>query len=78
MGGGRKALHIQDKQFFILFYFKSYPPLMWQGCYSICTVHKRMNGCTDSTSSRGSMGQKMVLPERKIDSIEAFLERFQR
>jgi len=25
-GGGRKRLrHIQDKQFFILFYFKSYP-----------------------------------------------------
>ena len=79
IGGGRKARlrHIQDKQFFILFYFKCYPTFDVAGL--LFDLHRsqahewmhRLQQVLEAT-----LGQKMVLPERKIDSIETFLERF--
>lgn len=36
-----------------------------------------MNGCTDSNrSSKGLLGYEMALPERKLRSLEAFIEMF--
>lgn len=79
IGGGRKARlrHIQDKQFFILFYFKCYPTFDVAGL--LFDMHRsqahewmhRLQQVLEAT-----LGQKLVLPERKIDSIETFLERF--
>lgn len=79
VGGGRKArLHrTQDKLFFILFYFKCYPTFDVAGL--LFDIHRsqayewmhRLQKVLEA-----ALGQKMVLPERKLDSIEAFLEHF--
>ena len=78
-GGGRKARleSTQAKVFFILFYFKCYPTFdvlsiifdLERG-RSNRWVH-RLQGILETT-----LGRRMVLPERKITSIERFLERF--
>lgn len=78
-GGGRKARlsSIEFKLFFILFYFKCYPTfdvLSWlfdlERGRANRWVH-RLQGILES-----ALGKKMVLPERKLESIEQFLERF--
>ena len=79
VGGGRKAglLGNQEKLFFILFYFKCYPTFDLTGI--IFDIHRfqahewmhRLQPLLEE-----ALGKKMVLPERKLDSIEAFLERF--
>lgn len=79
VGGGRKArlLSTQEKLFFILFYFKCYPTFDLAGV--IFEMHRsqahewmhRLQPILEQT-----LGEKLVLPERKLDSIEAFLERF--
>lgn len=79
IGGGRKArlLSTPEKLFFILFYFKCYPTFDLAGI--IFDLHRsqahewmhRLQPILEQT-----LGGKLVLPERKLDSIEAFLERF--
>ncbi len=78
-GGGRKARlsSMEFKLFFILFYFKCYPTfdvLSWlfdmERGRANRWVH-RLQGILET-----ALGQKMVLPERKLESIEQFLERF--
>lgn len=79
VGGGRKARlrGNQEKLFFILFYFKCYPTFDLAGI--IFDLHRsqahewmhRLQPILEQT-----LGKQMVLPERKLDSIEAFLERF--
>lgn len=78
-GGGRKARlgSIEAKLFFILFYFKCYPTFDVLGLLfdlergrSHRWVH-RLQGILET-----ALGKKMVLPERKIESIEQFLGRF--
>lgn len=78
-GGGRKARlqNMEAKLFFILFYFKAYPTFDILGLLfelergrSNRWVH-RLQGILET-----ALGKKMVLPERKIERIEQFLERF--
>ena len=78
-GGGRKARlqSMEAKLFFILFYFKGYPTFDVLGLLfdlergrSNRWVH-RLQGILET-----ALDKKMVLPERKIESIEQFLERF--
>lgn len=78
-GGGRKARlqSIEAKLFFILFYFKCYPTFDVLGLLfelergrSNRWVH-RLQGILET-----ALGQKIVLPERKIESIEQFLQCF--
>lgn len=79
VGGGRKARLVgtQEKLFFMLFYFKCYPTFDLAGF--IFDMHRsqahewmhRLQPMLEKT-----LGKKMVLPERKLDSIETFLERF--
>ena len=78
-GGGRKARleSIESKLFFILFYFKCYPTFDVLGFLfdlergrSNRWMH-RLQGVLET-----ALGKKMMLPERKIESIEQFLERF--
>jgi len=78
-GGGRKARlrSIESKVFFILFYFKCYPTfdvLSWlfdlERGRANRWVH-RLQGILET-----ALGKKMVLPERKLESVEQFVERF--
>ena len=78
-GGGRKARleSIESKLFFILFYFKCYPTFDVLGFLfdlergrSNRWMH-RLQGVLET-----ALGKKMMLPERKIESIEQFLDRF--
>lgn len=79
IGGGRKArlLSTQEKLFFILFYFKCYPTFDLAGI--IFDLHRsqahewmhRLQPILETT-----LGKKMVLPERKLASIEEFVARF--
>ncbi len=79
IGGGCKARlhHVQYKLFFILFYFKCYPTFDVAGLLFDMhrfQAHEWMHRLQKVLEA--ALGQKMVLPERKLDSIEAFLERF--
>ncbi len=78
-GGGRKARlrGTEEKVFFILFYFKCYPTFDLLGLLfdlergrSNRWVH-RLQKILEEV-----LGQVMVLPERKIRSLQEFLERF--
>jgi hypothetical protein len=78
-GGGRKARlsSIESKRFFILFDFKCYPTFDVLGFLfdlergrSHRWVH-RLQGLLET-----ALGKKLVLPERKIESMEQFLEWF--
>ena len=78
-GGGRKARlsTMELKLFFILFYFKCYPTfdvLSWlfemERGRANRWVH-RLQGILEK-----ALDKKMVLPERKLESIEQFLAKF--
>ena len=79
VGGGGKArlLGSQEKLFFILFYFKCYPTFDLAGIIfdrHRSQAHEWMHRLQPILEQ--TLGKKMVLPERKLDSIEAFLECF--
>ncbi len=79
IGGGRKAQlrNPQDKLFYILFYFKCYPTFDLAGfLFGIdrAQAHHWMHRLQPILE--GSLGKKMALPERKLTSLEAFIERF--
>lgn len=78
-GGGRKArlCNPQDKLFYILFYFKCYPTFDLAGLlFDIdrAQAHYWMHRLQPILES--ALGEKKVLPERKLNSIEEFIERF--
>jgi hypothetical protein len=78
-GGGKKArlLSVEEKLFYILFYFK---------CYPTCDVAGFLFDFDRSQANRwmhrlqavleDALGQKMALPKRKLETIEQFLERY--
>lgn len=78
-GGGRKARlsSIEFKLFFILFYFKCYPTfdvLSWLFDLDRGRANRwvhRLQGILET-----ALGKKMLLPERKLENIEQFLEKF--
>jgi DDE superfamily endonuclease/Helix-turn-helix of DDE superfamily endonuclease len=79
VGGGRKARleTYAAKLFFILFYFKCYPTFDLAGF--IFGIHRSVAHDWVHRLQRvleAALGEKMVLPERKINSIEAFLARY--
>jgi len=78
-GGGRKARlqRTSDKVFFILFYFKCYPTFDVLG-FLFELERGRSNRWVHRLQKilEASLGQKMMLPERKLESIEQFLQRF--
>lgn len=78
-GGGRKARlqRTSDKVFFILFYFKCYPTFDVLG-FLFELERGRSNRWVHRLQRilEVSLGKKMMLPERKLESIEQFLQRF--
>ena len=79
VGGGRKAQleSITAKLFFILFYFKCYPTFELAGF--IFGIHRsqahywvhKLQPVVEK-----ALGAKMVLPERKMSSVEEFVARY--
>jgi hypothetical protein len=79
VGGGRKArLHQpQDKLFYILFYFKCYPTFDLAGLLfdlDRAQAHYWMHRLQPLLEA--TLGEKMALPERKLRSLDEFVERF--
>lgn len=78
-GGGRKARlqSIEAKLLFILFYFKCYPTFDVLG-WLFDLERGRANRWVHRLQPilENALGQKMMLPERRIESIEQFLQRF--
>lgn len=79
VGGGRKgALKTsKDKLFFILFYLKTYPTFDVLGFFF---NKPRGRSCEHAhflmTVLKKTLGRELVLPKRKINSVEEFLEAF--
>ncbi|NEQ25467.1 MAG: transposase [Microcoleus sp. SIO2G3] len=79
IGGGRKAqlATVSEKLFYILFYFKCYPTFDLAGVlFEIdrAQAHHWMHRLQPILEQ--ALGEKLALPERKLTSIESFIERF--
>ncbi len=78
-GGGRKANleTLIEKQFYVLFYFKCYPTFDLAGIlfdFDRSQAHRWLHRLQPILEA--ALGREMVLPERQITSVAAFLERF--
>ena len=78
-GGGRKGFlrEIQDKLFFILFYYKCYPTydvLTFFYGFDRANGFRRQEQLTEILEK--TLGKKMALPERRLRKIEEFFEMF--
>jgi hypothetical protein len=79
VGGGRKARleSSEAKLFYILFYFKCYPTFDLAGILfdlDRSQTHAWMHGLQRVLEA--ALGEKLALPERKLRSLEAFVEAF--
>jgi hypothetical protein len=78
-GGGRKARlrSIEFKLFYILFYFKCYPTFDVLG-WLFDIERGRANRWVHRLQRilEIALGKKMMLPERKLNTLEQFIERF--
>ena len=79
VGGGKKGKlpTVESKLFFILFYIKTYPTFDVLG---FMTDRDRGKCCRSVQlllrALKKTLGREIVLPERKINSVEEFLEKF--
>jgi hypothetical protein len=67
----------EQKLFYILFYFKCYPTFDLAGLlfdFDRSQAHRWMHRLQPILET--GLGNKMALPERKLESIEQFLERY--
>ena len=72
-----KLSNPQQKLFYILFYFKCYPTFDLAGLifdFDRSQAHRWMHRLQPILEA--ALGQKMALPERKLESIEQFLKRY--
>ncbi len=78
-GGGAKGklLTTEDKLFFILVYVKTYPTFDFLGfVFSLHRSRAHRNTIKLLGSLEKALGRKVVMPEKKISSMEEFLEKF--
>lgn len=79
LGAGQKGSlpTAEEKLVFILMYLKTYPTFDLLGCLS---GRDRTRSCRDTHFLLGvlenALGKKLVLPQRKIRSMEEFFEKF--
>jgi len=79
MGGGRRGFlkTIEDKLFYILFYYKCYPTFDLAGFVFGCD---RSKACLRqhelSKILESSLGKKLVMPKRQMRTIEEFFKAF--
>ena len=79
VGGGRKGKikKSEDKLFFMLFYFKTYPKFALAAfMYDVdesrpCRWKEELMPILEKT-----LGRELVLPERRIDTMEEFIQKF--
>ena len=78
-GGGQKG-HLkttEEKLFFILFYLKTYPTFDVLAFFTGKSRGRTCEACHYFMRVlEKALGRKLVLPERKISSVEEFLRRF--
>jgi hypothetical protein len=78
-GGGAKGklITIEDKLFFILVYVKTYPTFDFLGfVFSLHRSRAHRNTIKLLSSLEKALGRKIVMPEKKISTMEEFLEKF--
>lgn len=78
-GGGSKGklATIEEKLFFILVYVKTYPTFDFLGfVFSMHRSKAHQNMTLLMKSLEKTLGRKLVMPEKKIHSLEEFLEKF--
>lgn len=78
-GGGAKGRLVtgEDKLFFILVYIKTYPTFDFLGfIFSLHRSRAHRNTIKLIGSLEKALGRKIVMPEKKISSMEEFLEKF--
>ena len=78
-GGGSKGklTTIEEKLFFILVYVKTYPTFDFLGfVFSMHRSKAHRNMTLLMKSLEKTLGRKLVMPEKKIHSLEEFLEKF--
>lgn len=79
VGGGQKGKlkTVEQKLFFILFYLKTYPTFDVLACFF---DRGRGRSCESAhffmKALEKALGRKLVLPKRKISSVEEFMEAF--
>lgn len=79
VGGGKKGAlpTMEDKLFAVLLYLKTYPTFDVLG---FLTDRERTRACRSTHFLLGALeralGHKLVLPQRKITSVEEFFEKF--
>jgi hypothetical protein len=79
MGGGRKGFlkTVEDKLFYILFYYKCYPTFDLAGFIFGCDRSKACLRQQElSKILESSLGKKLVMPKRQMRTIEEFIEAF--
>ncbi|ABG50981.1 hypothetical protein Tery_1717 [Trichodesmium erythraeum IMS101] len=79
VGGGRKARlrTFEQKLFYILFYFKCYPTFDLAGIlFDIDRSQAHHWAHRLQPILEAALGEKKALPERQINSVQAFIERF--
>ncbi|MGD1700224.1 transposase family protein [Dapis sp. BLCC M229] len=79
VGGGRKARlrTFEDKLFYILFYFKCYPTFdLASILFDIDRSQAHHWAHRLQPVLEAALGEKKALPERQINSLQAFMERF--
>ena len=79
VGGGRKARlrTFEHKLFYILFYFKCYPTFDVAGIlFDIDRSQAHHWAHRLQPILEAALGEKKALPERQINSVQAFIERF--
>ena len=78
-GGGAKGKLItaEDKLFFILVYIKTYPTFDFLGfVFSLHRSRAHRNTIKLLGSLEKALGRKIVMPEKKISTMEEFLGKF--
>ena len=78
-GGGAKGKlgTVEQKLFFILLYAKTYPTFDFLGFVGGMHRSRAHNNVHKLLGSLGrALGRKIVMPEKKITSVEEFLEKF--
>lgn len=78
-GGGKKGMlkSSESRLFFILFYLKTYPTFdVLAYLFGMQRGHACEAGHRYLTVLERSLGKKIALPERRINSVEEFLQKF--
>lgn len=78
-GGGRRGIlkTTEERLFFVLFYLKTYPTFHVLGfLFGLQRGHACEHGNRYMKVLEKALGRQLVLPERRISSVEEFIQKF--